>query len=262
MKTKEQIRTQYRLIRSSLDERGRREWAASEAIALGYGGIALVHRGTGIVPSTIGKGIKELRHRGAAESSTEEKRRVRQPGGGRRRKIEEDPMLLGALESLVEPSARGDLESALRWTCKSLRVFAEELVRAGHEVSYRTVGRLLTYLDYRLQVNRKTLEGAQHADRDTQFEYINAQIKRQFKDDSPAISVDTKKKELIGAYKNAGREYRPKGEPEKVDVHDFMGELGRVSPYGVYDLQDNSGWVSVGISADTSEFAVSTIRRW
>jgi len=262
MKTEEQIREQYRLIRGSLDERGRREWAASEAMALGYGGIALVHRGTGIVPSTIGKGVRELRQRRAGEGPAEGKRRVRQPGGGRRSKIAEDPELLGALEALVEPSTRGDPESALRWTCKSLRVLAEELVRAGHEVSYRTVGRLLKYLEYRLQSNRKTLEGAQHADRDAQFEYINAQTKKQFKGDNPAISVDTKKKELVGAYKNGGREYRPKGEPEKVDVHDFMGELGRVSPYGVYDLQDNSGWVSVGISSDTSEFAVATIRRW
>ena len=262
MKTEEQIREQYRLIRGSLDERGRREWAASEAMALGRGGITRVHRGTGIVPSTIGKGINELRGRSEEEASTDEKRRVRRPGGGRRRKIEEDPQLLSALEALVEPSTRGDPESALRWTCKSLRVLAGELVRLGHTVSYRTVGRLLKYLDYRLQANRKTLEGGQHADRDAQFEYINAQAKRQFKTDNPAISVDTKKKELVGAYKNGGREYRPKGKPEPVDVHDFKGELGRVSPYGVYDLQDNSGWVSVGLSADTSEFAVETIRRW
>ena len=262
MKTEKQIRTQYGLIRSSLDERGRREWAASEAMALGRGGIALVHRGTGIVPSTIGKGINELRWRSENEGAAEEQRRVRRAGGGRRRRIEEDPQLLVALEALVEPSTRGDPESALRWTCKSLRVLAEELVRLGHVVSYRTVGRLLKFLDYRLQANRKTLEGAQHADRDAQFEYINAQSKRQLKADNPAISVDTKKKELVGAYKNGGREYRPKGEPERVDVHDFKGELGRVSPYGVYDLQDNSGWVSVGVSADTAEFAVETIRRW
>jgi hypothetical protein len=262
MKTEDQIREQYRLIRGSLDERGRREWAASEAMALGRGGIARVHRGTGIVPSTIGKGIKELRGRSEVEESTQERRRVRRVGGGRRRKIEEDPELLVDLEGLVEPSTRGDPESALRWTCKSLRVLAGELVRVGHTVSYRTVGRLLKHMDYRLQANSKTLEGAQHADRDAQFEYINAQAKRQFKADNPAISVDTKKKELVGAYKNGGREYRPTGEPEPVDVHDFKGELGRVSPYGVYDLQDNSGWVSVGISADTSEFAVETIRRW
>lgn len=262
MKTEEQIREQYRLIRESLDERGRREWAASEAMALGRGGIALVHRASGIVPSTIGKGLKELRQRQDGEAPREGKRRVRRPGGGRPSKTAEDPKLLGALERLVEPCTRGDPESALRWSCKSLRVLAAELARKGHDVSYRTVGRLLKGLGYRLQGNRKSLEGAQHADRDAQFKYINAQSKRRIKADNPAISVDTKKKELVGEYKNGGREYRPKGQPEKVDVHDFKGELGRVSPYGVYDLHDNSGWVSVGISADTSEFAVETIRRW
>ena len=262
MKTEERLREQYRLIRGSLDERGRREWAASEAMALGHGGIALVHRASGIVPSTIGKGIKELRERQGGEAQPEGRRRVRRPGGGRPSKTAEDPQLLGALETLVEPCTRGDPESALRWTCKSLRVLAGELARKGHDVSYRTVGRLLKGLDYSLQANRKTLEGAQHGDRDAQFEYINAQTKQRIEADNPAISVDTKKKELVGDYKNAGREYRPKGEPERVGVHDFKGELGRVSPYGVYDLHDNSGWVSVGISADTSQFAVETIRRW
>jgi transposase len=262
MKSEAQIREQYRMIRGSLDERGRREWAASEAMALGYGGIALVHRASGIVPSTIGKGVKELRERQDGESEGEDRRRVRKPGGGRPSKTSEDPELLGALETLVEPCTRGDPESALRWTCKSLRVLAEELARLGHAVSYRTVGRLLKGLDYSLQANRKTLEGTQHADRNVQFEYINAQSKKRIKANDPAISVDTKKKELVGEYKNGGREYRPKGRPEKVDVHDFKGELGRVSPYGVYDMNDNSGWVSVGISADTSEFAVESIRRW
>ena len=169
MKTEEQIREQYRLIRGSLDERGRREWAASEAMALGRGGIALVHRASGIVPSTIGKGLKELRARQDGQCEPEERRRVRRPGGGRPSKICEDPELLGALESLVEPSTRGDPESVLRWTCKSLRVLAQELSRLGHTVSYRTVGRLLKRMDYSLQSNRKTLEGAQHADRDAQF---------------------------------------------------------------------------------------------
>jgi transposase len=262
MKSEEQIREQYRLIGGSLDERGRREWAASEAMALGRGGIALVHRASGIVPSTIGKGVKELRQRHDGEAQPEKRRRVRKPGGGRPRKTAEDPELLGALEALVEPCTRGDPESALRWTCKSLRVLAKELVCKGHDVSYRTVGRLLKRLDYSLQSNRKTLEGTQHADRNAQFEYINAQSKKRIKANNPAVSVDTKKKELVGEYKNGGREYRPKGQPEKVGVHDFKGELGRVSPYGVYDLDDNSGWVSVGVSADTSEFAVETIRRW
>ena len=221
-----------------------------------------MHRAVGIVPSTIGKGINELRERQDGDAQPEDRRRVRKPGGGRPRKTSLDPELLGALEKLVEPSTRGDPESALRWTCKSLRVLAGELVRKGHEVSYRTVGRLLKHLDYSLQSNKKTLEGAQHADRNAQFEYINAQSKKRMKANNPAISVDTKKKELVGEYKNGGREYRPKGQPEKVGVHDFKGELGRVSPYGVYDLHDNTGWVSVGISADTSEFAVESIRRW
>ena len=262
MKSEEQMREQYRLIRGALDERGRREWAASEAMALGYAGIALVHRASGIVPSTIGKGIKELRERQDGETEPEERRRVRRPGGGRPSKTSEDPQLLGALESLVEPCTRGDPESALRWTCKSLRALAEELARLGHAVSYRTVGRVLKGLDYGLQANRKTLEGTQHADRNAQFEYINRQSKKRIKANNPAISVDTKKKGLVGEYKNGGREYRPKGRPEQVDVHDFKGELGRVSPYGVYDMKDNSGWVSVGVSADTSEFAVESIPRW
>ena len=231
-------------------------------MALGYGGIALVHRGTGIVPSTTGKGIQELRHRPTGAAEPDGTRRVRRPGGGRPSKTAQDPALLGALEALVEPCTRGDPESALRWTCKSLRVLAEELGRTGHPVSYRTVGRLLKHLKYSLQGNRKTLAGAQHADRDAQFAYINAQTAKRTTADDPAISVDTKKKELVGDYKNGGREYRPKGQPEPVGVHDFKGELGRVSPYGVYDLHDNSGWVSVGISADTSEFAVATIRHW
>ena len=262
MKTEEQIREQYQLLRGSLDERGRREWAASEAMALGRGGIALVHRASGIVPSTIGKGIKELRRRRDGDVVDEGNRRVRRPGGGRPSKTSEDPKLLGALEALMEPCTRGDPESPLRWSCKSLRVLAAELVSKGHDVSYQTVRRLLKRLNYSLQANKKTLEGTQHADRDAQFKYINAQTRRRIKGNNPAISVDTKKKELVGEFKNGGREYRPKGQPEKVGVHDFKGDLGRVSPYGVYDLQDNSGWVSVGISADTSEFAVESIRRW
>lgn len=262
MKTEEQIREQYRLLRGSLDERGRREWAASEAMALGHGGIALVHRASGIVPSTIGKGIKELRRRQDGEASPEETRRVRRPGGGRPSKTRENPTLLGALEGLMEPCTRGDPESTLRWSCKSLRVLAAELTRKGYDVSYQTVRRLLKRMNYSLQSNSKTLEGTQHADRDAQFKYINAQTTKRIKANNPAVSVDTKKKELVGAYKNGGREYHPKGQPEKVDMHDFKGELGRVSPYGVYDVHDNSGWVSVGISADTSEFAVESIRCW
>ncbi len=262
MKSEEQLREQYRLIRSSLDERARREWAASEAMALGYGGIARVHRATGIVPSTIGKGIRELRARESGDLGEEETRRVRRPGGGRRSKVEETPEVVVALEELLEPSTRGDPESPLRWTSKSLRQLAQELTRRGYELSYRTVGRLLKQIGYSLQSNRKTLEGAQHPDRDAQFKYISAQTRKRLRQGNPAISVDTKKKELVGEYRNVGAEYRPKGHPEQVNVHDFKGELGRVSPYGVYDIHDNSGWVSVGISSDTAEFAVETIRRW
>jgi len=262
MKTQEQIAQQFNQIRASLDERGRREWAASEAMALGYGGIALVHRATGIVPSTIGTGIKELRERLAHPAAPEVPRRVRRPGGGRPKKTDEDPTLPEALERLVEPVTRGDPESPLRWTCKSLRRLAAELVAEGYSVSYRTVGRLLKDLKYSLQGNRKTLEGAQHPDRNAQFEYISRQTKRRLAAGNPVISVDTKKKELVGDYKNGGREYRPEGQPDEVGVHDFIGELGRVNPYGVYDIADDSGWVSIGISSDTAEFAVETIRRW
>ena len=261
MKTEDQIRTQFTQIRSSLDERGRREWAASEALALGYGGIALVHRATGVVPSTIGKGIRELRERPDG-SADEEVRRVRKAGGGRPRKTAQDPMLLESLEKLVDPVTRGDPMSPLRWTCKSLRRLATELSAMGHDVSYRTVGRLLKALKYSLQGNRKTTEGSQNPDRNEQFEYINAQTTKQLAAGNPAVSVDTKKKELVGDYKNVGREYRPKGKPEPVAVHDFIGELGRASPYGVYDINDDSAWVSVGISSDTSEFAVESVRRW
>jgi len=231
-------------------------------MALGHGGIARVHRATGIVPSTIGKGIRELRERQQGLAAFEERRRVRRVGGGRPSKTDEEPELLGALERLVEPATRGDPESPLRWTCKSLRRLATELVAEGYAVSYRTVGRLLKRLKYSLQANRKTTEGTKHPDRNAQFGYINAQTTKRIADGNPAISVDTKKKELVGSYRNGGKEYRPKGQPDEVAVHDFVGELGRANPYGVYDIADDSAWVSVGISSDTAEFAVETIRRW
>jgi len=262
VKTEAEIQEQYLHLRDSLDERARREWAASEALALGYGGIAKVHQATGIVPSTIGRGIRELRAREDGASDLEEKRRVRAPGGGRRPKDEEQPTLLADLKRLVEPQTRGDPESPLLWTCKSLRRLADELQAQGYRIGHVTVGRLLKKIGYCLHANRKTTEGNQHPDRDAQFKYINKKTKQQLASGNPAISVDTKKKELVGDYKNAGRELRPKGRPEPVKVHDFPGSLGRVSPYGVYDIADNSAWVSVGISSDTAEFAVETIRRW
>lgn len=262
LKTEAEIREQFFRLRDSLDERGRREWAASEAMALGYGGITTVYEATGIVPSTIGKGIRELRTREQSGDEPEDERRVRARGGGRKKKEAVQPELLVDLESLIEPGARGDPESPLRWTCKSLRRLAIELGDKGYEIGFSTVGRLLKKLGYSLQANRKTTEGNQHPDRNAQFEYINKLTKRQLAGQGPAISVDTKKKELVGDYKNGGKELRPKGEPEAVKVHDFIGELGRASPYGVYDIGENQGWVSVGISSDTAEFAVETIRRW
>lgn len=260
MKNEKQIRQQFSQILPSLDERGRREWAASEALTIGHGGIALLHRATGISRITIVRGIRDLQERGA--DKVESPRRIRQSGAGRPTKLSEDPELLGALESLVEPETRGDPQSPLRWTLKSLRVLASELGEFGYTVSYRTVGTLLKKLGYSLQANAKKLEGAQHVDRDAQFRHIASQTKKRIKAGEPALSVDTKKKELIGAFKNGGQEYRPKGEPESVKTHDFKGELGRVAPYGVYDIGDNGAWVSVGISADTAEFAVQSLRRW
>jgi|SaaInlV_200m_DNA_2_1039689.scaffolds.fasta_scaffold24542_1 transposase len=261
MTTEATLRRKWNQVRGSLDERGRREWAAAEALAIGYGGLVRVHRATGMARSTIRKGIKELE--GLTETpSPDEPRRVRRPGGGRKKKTEEDPGLLDDLEALVEPGTRGDPESPLRWTVKSLRTLARELKALGHSLSYRTVGRLLKTLGYSLQGNRKTLEGTSHPDRDAQFEYINQKTAEQSANGEPSISVDTKKKELVGPYKNVGKALRPKGEPEKVNGHDFRGELGRANPYGVYDIERNEGWVSVGISSDTAEFAVESIRRW
>lgn len=231
-------------------------------MTLGWGGIAAVHRATGIVPSTIGRGIRELKEGTAGAVDSHGGRRVRRAGSGRKLKEDEEPELLADLERLIEPSTRGDPESPLRWTCKSLRRLAKELTAMGYCIGFRTVARLLKKLGYRLQANKKKTEGAQHPDRDAQFKYINGRTKRQLASGNPAVSIDTKKKELVGDYKNGGRELRPDGEPENVKTHDFPGELGRASPYGVYDIADNSAWVSVGISKDTAEFAVETIRRW
>ena len=266
MKTEAQLRQQYHRLLPSLDERGRREWAASEAMTLGRGGIALVHRACGMSRNTIARGIREITANEAAVARGERPsgpRLIRQPGGGRRRATDNDPALLSSLESLIEPTTRGDPQSPLRWTLKSLRVLAAELERLGHAISYRTVGRLLKRLGYSLQANRKTIEGNQHPDRDEQFRYIARQSRMRLKTGLvPVLSVDTKKKELVGPYKNVGAEYRPAGTPQKVKAHDFIGPLGKVNPYGVYDIGDDSAWVSVGVSADTGEFAVESVRRW
>ena len=241
-----------------LDERMRRLVAASESLAIGFGGTSQVSRQTGVSRRAIIRGIKEL-----DEAPSVQGGRVRRPGGGRKRTVDKDASLKTDLERLMDPVTRGDPESPLRWTCKSVRKLAEELNRLGHQTSHRMVAELLHELGYSLQANRKTLEGSSHADRDQQFQHINQHVTEFLQQQQPVISVDTKKKELVGNFKNHGAELRPKGDPEPVRVHDFViPELGRAAPYGVYDLANNSGWVSVGVDHDTSAFAVETIRRW
>ena len=252
------LRRKYATVRPVLTERSRRVWAASEAVALGHGGIGLVEQATGISRSTISRGMRE-RHAGAPLPAE----RTRRPGGGRKRLVDTDDTLVADLEALVEPTASGDPESPLRWTSKSVRRLATELQAMGHTVSYRLVTTLLHAAGYSLQANRKTREGPQHPDRDAQFQYLNTQVRRLQHQHRPAISVDTKKKELVGDFKNAGREWRPNDQPEVVRVHDFIiPENGKAVPYGVYDLARNEGWVSVGIDHDTARFAVHAIRRW
>ena len=237
----------------------RRLALAAEAVAIGRGGQAAVARALGVSPRTIRRGTRELRD---PERSVE-KGRIRRVGGGRKRTVEHDPKLREDLEKLVEPTTRGDPESPLRWTCKSVRKLAEELRRQGHQTSHRIVAELLHELGYSLQANRKTLEGSGHPDRNAQFAHLNQAVQLQLSLGEPVISVDTKKKELVGPFKNSGRELRPKGQPEEVLVHDFLiPELGRVSPYGVYDVAQNEAWVSVGVDHDTATFAVESIRRW
>jgi hypothetical protein len=253
------IRDRFVLLSPHLDERERRLLAATEARSVGHGGIAAVARATGIAVSTIGRGLRELR--GATDPAAAT--RVRRSGGGRKTLISASPSLLGDLLALVEPTERGDPMSPLRWTCKGTRRLAKELTAMGHKISRTVVGELLNAQKFSLQGNRKTLEGGQSPDRDAQFLHINDRVTHALAEKQPVISVDTKKKELVGDFKNNGREWRPQGSPEAVRVHDFViPELGRAVPYGVYDIAANAGWVSVGMSADTAEFAVGTIRRW
>jgi Rhodopirellula transposase DDE domain len=255
------IRRKYRLLSPELDERRRRQWAAAEARDLGRGGVSMVAKATGLSRPTITAGMRELEQ--PAKQRSLEAARVRRPGGGRKRLTVTDAGLLEALEVLIEPGTRGDPESPLRWTCKSTRRLAEELTRQAHPVGARTVAMLLHEAGYSLQANRKTREGSSHPDRNAQFEHINAQVIDFHKHRQPVISVDTKKKELVGDFKNGGREWRLQGVPEEVRVHDFQDkQLGKVIPYGVYDLASNEGWVSVGITHDTAQFAVASIRRW
>jgi Rhodopirellula transposase DDE domain len=258
----ERIRRKCESLAAVLDERSRRQWAASEAQELGYGGISSVARATGLARDTIRLGLQELRDR-QEHPDEPVSPRLRKAGAGRKRLTTLDPDLLSALERLVEPLTRGDPESPLRWTCKSTRTLAKELTGQGHPISDRTVAALLYEAGYSLQANRKTREGRRHPDRNAQFEYINTQARRFQKRGQPVISVDTKKKELVGDFKNPGREWHPQGEPEEVRVHDFQDkELGKAIPYGVYDVTNNQGWVSVGIDHDTAYFAAASIRRW
>jgi Rhodopirellula transposase DDE domain len=246
-----------------MDERLRRQWAATEALALGWGGISAVAAATGLSRNTIAVGIGEIEQRSRIGVAAIADQRVRRPGGGRKPLTEVDTGLVRALEALVEPLTRGHPESPLRWTCKSTRNLAEELNRQGHPISDRTVAKLLYDAGYSLQSNRKTREGASHPDRNAQFEYINERVRRFQRQGQPVVSVDTKKKELVGDFKNQGREWRPRGQPEEVRVHDFQDPaLGKAIPYGVYDVTHNQGWVSVGIDHDTARFAGETLRRW
>ena len=252
------IREKYQLLAPELNERTLRLFAAAEAKSLGRGGISLVARAIEISHDRISRGIQDL------ESETKlYPDRVRRQGGGRKKQLELDPALKEDIERLISPYTRGDPESPLRWTCKSVRKLAAELDRKGHSVSHSTVATLLREMNYSLQANRKTTEGKQHPDRNAQFEYINQRVRAQQKRGQPVISVDTKKKELVGDFQNKGQEWHPQGHPEKVRVHDFIDkELGKVAPYGVYDLTKNNGWVSVGIDHDTAAFAVAAIGRW
>jgi hypothetical protein len=256
------VRDKYQALSGVLNERSRRLWAATEARSLGRGGIAAVIAATGMSSATVHKGLGELEAvaRGGEALPSE---RIRKPGGGRKRARDKQPGLAEALERLVEPTVRGDPECALRWTCKSTSKLVIELRRQGFQVGSRTVAKELRDQDFSLQANRKTREGQSHPDRNAQFAYINEQVLRFQQRGQPAVSVDTKKKELVGDYKNAGREWRRRGRPEEVRVHDFPDpKMKKAIPYGVYDLTRNEGWVSVGIDHDTARFAAASIKRW
>jgi transposase len=255
------IEVKYASLKPVLDERARRLWAAVEARSIGRGGITRVSEATGLSRVTIRAGLKEIGHPHPA--GEEDAGWIRRPGGGRKPLVDQDPKLLSDLESLVDPVTRGDPMSPLRWTCKSAAKLAERLQSRGHPVRERTVNRLLHDLGYSLQANRKTIEGRQHPDRDAQFQHINRRAKAFQGQGQPVVSVDTKKKELVGRYRNGGREWQPEGQPEEVRVHDFIDKgSGKVIPYGVYDMAANTGWVSVGVDHDTAEFAVESLRRW
>ena len=267
MSTIEALRTKFEALIPYLDEKLRRLWAASEAVALGKGGIKTVAFATGLSCNTIRTGIKELqipfKSNNPVKLGMKITPKVRKPGGGRKKVTETTPSLMEDLDKLIDPATRGDPCSPLRWTSKSTSKLARTLVKLGHKISARTVAKLLHQLGYSLQSNRKTAEGSSHQDRDAQFQYINELVLDFQGRDQPVISVDTKKKELIGNYKNNGSEWQRTREPVNVKVHDFPDpDKGKIIPYGIYDLTENSGWVNVGISHDTAEFAVSSIRQW
>jgi hypothetical protein len=261
-KIEAQISKRYHQVKDSLTERARRLFVAAEAKAIGHGGISAAARATGMAKSSIGRGLKELAEIEASGSPGLEKTRSRRPGGGRKKVEDRHPELLDELNNLVEATTRGDPESPLLWTARSLRNIRDEMAGKGFKMSPSTLSRLLGKLGYSLQSNSKRLEGKQHPDRNAQFENIAEAVRQQHEKGDPAISVDTKKKELVGNYKNAGKELRATSDPEPVNVHDFAGKQGKAAPYGVYDLAKNEAWVSVGISHDTGEFAVAAIRAW
>ena len=256
-----QLQQKYSLLRPHLNELGLRLCAAADACVLGRGSITAISRASGLSRTTIHAGLADLKKQ--TDEPQPPSGRIRKPGGGRKPLVATQPELLAALEHLVAPATRGDPESPLLWTSKSTTNLAAELQKKGHKVCQRTVWSLLDQLGYSMQSNRKTLEGADHPDRDAQFKHISDKVDQFQHNGFPVISVDTKKKELVGRYKNNGREWQPAGQPEPVNVHDFIDkDLGKVAPYGVYDLSHNQGWVSVGITHDTAEFAVNTIRTW
>lgn len=253
------IERKFKILRSSLNEKTRRLWAATEANEIGHGGLSVVYHATGLAISTIRKGQKEI----AEGLPLVDERSIRKSGGGRKKITDKDKTVIKDLESFLEPTSRGDPMNGIRWTCKSLHHLEEALKAKGHSISYQSIGRLLHGMNYSLQGNRKTDEGGKHPDRNAQFEHIHKTASFFQEHGDPVISVDTKKKELLGNYKNAGKEWLPEGKPTEVKVYDFVNKkLGKAIPYGIYDLGRNEGFVSVGVDHDTAEFAVQSIRRW
>lgn len=262
-KAESEIQIRYQSLQGTMTERSRRLFAGCEALAFGYGGIAAVSRATGLSVMTVRQGLAECQAIEGGQAPSLAPQRSRKAGGGRKLLTEKYPELLSTLDKLIESTTRGDPESPLLWTARSQRNLVQALAEQGYRLSKHTLAQLLQKLGYSLQGNRKKQEGAQHPDRNAQFEHINEMVRRQLAAGEPAISVDTKKKELVGAFKNGGRELRRQGDPACVNVHDFPSQAeGTAIPYGVYDLAENEAWVSVGISHDTAEFAVATIRTW